>query len=42
MNIAIVEPSSSGTALIDAARKLGKSVHVFSADTGDRLLGEHI
>jgi biotin carboxylase len=42
MNIAIVEPSSSGTALIEADRKLGKSVHAFSADTGDRLLGEHI
>lgn len=42
MNIAVVEPASSGTALIEAAIKLGKRVHVLSIDAGDRVLTDSV
>ncbi|SIT46562.1 conserved hypothetical protein [Paraburkholderia ribeironis] len=38
MAIIVVEPASSGTALIAAAQRLGHPVHLFSADTDDRIV----
>ena len=42
MAVVIIEPSSSGVALVEAAHRQGKSIHVLSADTGDRRVGADV
>ena len=42
MAIVVLEPASSGTALIEAACRMGKTVHVLSADYGDRKLNDSL